>query len=239
MMDDTWYVIGDVHGEYKTLVELVSELPSDAKLCFVGDLIDRGPDSKKVVEFVRNGGHKCVLGNHEAMMIEEAYRMKQLDYDYIIDDLWHINGGLETLESYGISEYLHTDGMERFIDDAEWMESLPLVENIMGFNISHAHVDASIAEVAVCIKPGDKGYEELKSFVTWSRKMPKDKNNMNIFGHTPHKKWGKETRLTLSEQELRSGVNIDTGCAYNGDGKGYLSAVCLNDGSVIRKKRVD
>ena len=44
------YIIGDVHGCYNTLMELIAKLPKDAKLCFVGDLIDRGPNSKDVVE---------------------------------------------------------------------------------------------------------------------------------------------------------------------------------------------
>ena len=36
------YIIGDVHGHYQTLLSLVAKLPQDAKLIFVGDLIDRG-----------------------------------------------------------------------------------------------------------------------------------------------------------------------------------------------------
>ena len=40
-----YYAIGDVHGEYETMIRLVEKLPKDAKLFFVGDLIDRGPDS--------------------------------------------------------------------------------------------------------------------------------------------------------------------------------------------------
>ena len=40
------YIIGDVHGEYQTLLALVEKLPKDAKLIFVGDLIDRGLQSR-------------------------------------------------------------------------------------------------------------------------------------------------------------------------------------------------
>ena len=56
------YAIGDVHGEYRTLIRLAERLPEDSQLFFVGDLIDRGPDSSKVVDFVRKGNHQCVLG---------------------------------------------------------------------------------------------------------------------------------------------------------------------------------
>ncbi|MCR9145081.1 MAG: metallophosphoesterase [bacterium] len=62
-------IIGDVHGCYKSLRALVKKCPPEP-ICFVGDLIDRGPDSKGVVEFVRGEGHQCVLGNHEELMIK-------------------------------------------------------------------------------------------------------------------------------------------------------------------------
>ena len=64
------YVVGDVHGHYRTLLTLVGQLPAGAALIFVGDLIDRGRESAETVRFVREGGHQCVMGNHEAMMVE-------------------------------------------------------------------------------------------------------------------------------------------------------------------------
>lgn len=56
-------VIGDVHGEYDMLMRLMDTLPHK-NIIFVGDLIDRGPDSSKVVSFVKDNGYKCVVGNH-------------------------------------------------------------------------------------------------------------------------------------------------------------------------------
>ena len=53
-MSETIYLMGDVHGCYKTLIELVNKLPRNVKLCFVGDLIDRGSNSKEVIEFVKS-----------------------------------------------------------------------------------------------------------------------------------------------------------------------------------------
>ena len=60
-------IIGDVHGCYKTLIALIEKLPKDRNITFVGDLIDRGPGSKDVVEFVRKNNYRCVRGNHEDM----------------------------------------------------------------------------------------------------------------------------------------------------------------------------
>ena len=55
-------IIGDVHGEYDLLMKLTKKLPKGRKLCFVGDLIDRGPDSKKVVDFVTKNRHVSIKG---------------------------------------------------------------------------------------------------------------------------------------------------------------------------------
>lgn len=74
-------VIGDVHGEIEALESLLSHLgydprgrhPDDRKLVFLGDLVDRGPDSPAVVRLVRTameeGGAQCVLGNHELNLL--------------------------------------------------------------------------------------------------------------------------------------------------------------------------
>ena len=69
--------IGDVHGELEALQQLLSHLgyqtdgthPEGRRLVFLGDLVDRGPDSPAVALLVRqlviNGNASCILGNHE------------------------------------------------------------------------------------------------------------------------------------------------------------------------------
>ena len=46
------WVIGDIHGCFDTFMALVAKLPKDAKICLAGDLIDRGPKSRQVVQYV-------------------------------------------------------------------------------------------------------------------------------------------------------------------------------------------
>ena len=70
-------VIGDIHGEYNALTRLVQQLgyteagehPAGRRLVFIGDLVDRGPDSVGVAHWVQqliqNGVAQCVAGNHE------------------------------------------------------------------------------------------------------------------------------------------------------------------------------
>ena len=90
--------IGDIHGCLVTLENLIKKIaPTDEdELVFIGDYIDRGPDSKGVIAYLMDLAtqKRCVFlrGNHEAMML-----------DYLEDDpsgIWEANGGFETLESY-------------------------------------------------------------------------------------------------------------------------------------------
>lgn len=75
------YIIGDIHGCFQELILLEKKIldhskKNDAKpfIISVGDLIDRGPDSNKVVQHFmagsENGTHTAIMGNHEAMMLE-------------------------------------------------------------------------------------------------------------------------------------------------------------------------
>ena len=54
------YIIGDVHGEYTTLLALLEKIPKDSEIIFVGDLIDRGFRSREVVALVRKRGYQVV-----------------------------------------------------------------------------------------------------------------------------------------------------------------------------------
>lgn len=75
-------VVGDIHGEIDALKTLVNNLgydkdgkhPEGRKLVFVGDLIDRGPDSPAVIKFVKNlidkGNAQAILGNHELNLLQ-------------------------------------------------------------------------------------------------------------------------------------------------------------------------
>src|ERR671932_2062390 len=65
-------VIGDVHGHYDTLMSLLDAIAPtrDDMVYFLGDLIDRGPQSAQVVDFVMKSPYLCLLGNHEQMLLD-------------------------------------------------------------------------------------------------------------------------------------------------------------------------
>ena len=97
------YIISDVHGCYKTLLALIDQFPNkqNSKICFVGDVIDRGKNSCEVVELIINNKYDCVRGNHESLFIENT----SYDYFKIVpkgdSNHWFSKcGGKETLDSY-------------------------------------------------------------------------------------------------------------------------------------------
>jgi len=93
------YVVGDIHGCFNTLKNLVKKLPSDSDLIFVGDLCDRGKYSKEVIDFVMKNNYRCIRGNHEKYLIDHLE-------DVLFNDKRELNwlkpkwGGQATVDSY-------------------------------------------------------------------------------------------------------------------------------------------
>lgn len=92
-------VIGDVHGCLDALIAMESYVnfqPED-EIIFLGDYIDRGPDSKQVIDWIiekqQTLNIKTLVGNHEVMMVNAAD-----SFDSYI--FWVMNGGTTTLESF-------------------------------------------------------------------------------------------------------------------------------------------
>ena len=108
------------------------ELNSDDKLFFLGDLIDRGNRSADVVRWVIEKGHTCLRGNHEQMCLE-AFNS---DEGSLIWKGWLMNGGTNTLESYG------KEGLPR--EHLEWMQQLPLYLDLGDSWLVHAGLNPNL-----------------------------------------------------------------------------------------------
>jgi len=102
------YAVGDIHGRSDLLATLLHQIEADAAdgeaakktLVFLGDYVDRGPDSRGVIEMLLNGlpaGFDAYFlkGNHEAMLLDFLDDKGQLDH-------WLLNGGDATMASYGV-----------------------------------------------------------------------------------------------------------------------------------------
>jgi serine/threonine protein phosphatase 1 len=98
--DEPLAIVGDIHGRLDLLEALLARLDQQypqARKVFVGDYVDRGPDSRAVVERLRQlQGAICLIGNHEEMMLEFVDDPKEGGLR------WLRNGGRATLASYEI-----------------------------------------------------------------------------------------------------------------------------------------
>lgn len=129
-MNDSEIILGDIHGAYFTLIRLLNRAPKGLKVVFHGDLIDRGPHSRKVVEFAMENKILTVKGNHEDLLLayskhrNRGYTARCASYyDW---DVWLRNGGWDTLGNWpNFDEKGRRDG-ECIPDDVLlWMAALP------------------------------------------------------------------------------------------------------------------
>ena len=212
------FAIGDVHGCIATLDELLERLaptPED-ELIFIGDYVDRGPNSRAVIqrllemeEAAESGtGPRCIFlrGNHDQMMLD------YIDYpgDHDVYELWTINGGLSTLNSY-----VEDGGLAVPDEHIEFLRRAMLVHETDDFVYVHAGLDPkkTISENLAPLDP---------LIALWTRGHLKAKLNKwektVVCGHTPQRDPTNEPRL----------INIDTGAVYDHiPGLGKLTAVRL------------
>ena len=233
-MNENMYIIGDVHGCLNTLKALINKLPTNAKIVFVGDLIDRGSNSAEVIKFIRDNNYDCVLGNHEYSMIENGELLLE-DPNLIETNIWTNSkykvGGLDTLRSYQLFDNL----LERFKDDIEWMKTLPLYLEYTEYKtkenrtlvVSHSCID-DLWNIRDSNDEFEK--EDFQTQVLYSRnKKPlENKDIFNVFGHTP-------TKEAIVKSYY---ANIDTG-AYYKEKYGYLTALEFPTMKLITKKNIE
>lgn len=193
------YAIGDVHGCRRALDALLERCrrhagSAETRYVFLGDYIDRGPDSRGTVELLmalqRERGDRvvCLRGNHEALLLEAAASGDIR--------LWLLNGGGATLASYGVTEAGALPAAH-----LAWFAALPLVfDDGLRFFV-HAGVDPA--------RPLDR--QEERDLV-WIREpflsVEQDYGRLIVHGHTP-------VRGALPELR-RCRLNLDTGAVYGG-----------------------
>ncbi|MDQ2798450.1 MAG: metallophosphoesterase [Armatimonadota bacterium] len=210
------YAIGDVHGEAEALRELLAKLPlapSDLVI-FLGDLINRGPDSfdcvEQVIAFDRC--HKFFLhGNHEDAMLS-----------FLEDGDFSALGGMEaqpTLDSYAAAGYALTPGSPASIPESHarlyaqahpWTRPFHIIDD---FIFVHAGWDLARPigrQSSHMMYWGNvKGYEAP----VWTQTV--------VRGHTPFPK--------VMFARIKQYIGVDTGCGHHG----LLSAVRLPDGQTF------
>ncbi len=103
------YAVGDVHGCLDKLLRLLDVLnydPAEDRLIFLGDYIDRGPDSKGVVDLLlrlryENSDNIFLMGNHEDNFLTYVHACTTGEQDsYWLSEPFFAGGGVTTLQSY-------------------------------------------------------------------------------------------------------------------------------------------
>jgi len=128
------YVIGDIHGEYQTLLALVAKLPKEAKLIFVGDYISRGKESREVMEFVKEHAFCAIKGNHEEYLLKFGSLFLEIVENSIANSspIWVCKMLHSTLRSFGLLSQngcqiiKNEEGLKELKEAMKWVESLPI-----------------------------------------------------------------------------------------------------------------
>lgn len=196
-MQKNLIAIGDVHGCVEELNALLASVPlrPSSTLVFLGDYIDRGPHSRRVVERVielrREFNVVTLRGNHEAMMLEF---LDGTDWQKVARFV--LNGGSATLASYANSDGVYTIPDEHI---AFFNELLPYYETEDCFFVHAGVPDAPLANVDVQLWAEAMAWirgEFLRSTYQWEKLI--------VHGHTP----------VANVEVAANRINLDTGCVY-------------------------
>lgn len=211
------YAIGDIHGRLDLLEKLLKEIERDASgylheitLVFLGDYVDRGLQSKEVLDYLiqlkRQEKFKIVflLGNHEQTMLDFMADVRASEH-------WLRYGGIETLNSYGVqisSEDLHDESLERV--RSELRRNLPAahLEFLRGLRQSYELGDYYFAHAG--IRPNIPLSAQVLDDLLWMREpflsSNADFGRIVVHGHS-----------VSEEPVVRSNrIGIDTGAFASG-----------------------
>jgi serine/threonine protein phosphatase 1 len=176
-------VIGDVTGFAESLKLLHKQMP-EGELWGVGDLIDRGPFSKEVMDYFMQGGHKSVMGNHDHMMLFEKIKKEAgVNSRLYPDGCWGYNGGDQTLESFGVESYRDFDP-SKFEEYFKYIEQMPLRQEFGNLMITHAPISDRKNKKVFDLKEINKNEYLLDVSALWNRSGPtKVPGKFQVYGH--------------------------------------------------------
>ncbi|MFK7807799.1 MAG: metallophosphoesterase family protein [Saprospiraceae bacterium] len=215
--------ISDIHGCLKTFYTLLLEIKfsKQDQLFLIGDYIDRGPDSKGVIDYIwqlQQSGYSifCLRGNHEQMLIDEINKT----------NTWY-DGEVRTLKSFDVSK--NEDIPVKYI---EWMRQLGYFLEVDNYILVHAGLNFKIKN------PLEDTHEML-----WIRHFESEINKewlgdrIILHGHTP-------TKQSVIEQSLENlhkmpSLCIDNGCSFQSSGLGHLIAFDMTNHTLYFQECVD
>jgi serine/threonine protein phosphatase 1 len=209
------FAISDIHGCYNPFYDLIVnsiKLKKSDQLILLGDYIDRGDQSKEVIDFIidlKNSGFNIspLAGNHEVMLLDSFLNPEILP-------LWLMNNGMSTLNSFGIQNIKEINS--HYLDFFTSLDFYKIIEDLI---FVHAGFDD------FAINPFADKHSMVWECRT-SYQNPALSGKTIIHGHRPK-------TVSYVKKMINEGskvIPIDTGCIYGEEmGYGMLSALELNN----------
>jgi serine/threonine protein phosphatase 1 len=213
------FAIGDIHGcpdELGAMLKAIAPAAGDT-VVFVGDYVDRGPSAREVIELaldLERGDAECVFlkGNHEDMMLSFLGMPGNYGESFLF------NGGIATLDSYGVREEDLEDAFAR----------LPGTHLDFMNRLATSYLRPPYLFVHAGIEPTRQLEEQQPEDLLWIRQefisFPHKIDATVVFGHTP-------MRGVMIDLPYKLG--IDTGLVYGGK----LTCVEFTEGVLYQVQR--
>ena len=217
------FAISDIHGCLKSFQALLQkiDLQKSDHLYLLGDFINRGPDSKGVIDliwFLQEGGYiiHCLRGNHEQMLIGAIDHPSSYDY-----------GFPEFLKSFDI--IVDSQLPQLYID---WVRALPYFFQVDQYILVHAGLSFETANPLT-------DFSEMLWIRYWYDAIDKSwlGDRIIIHGHTPVPK--DQIIAQAKNWEQLPVLDIDAGCAHTREGMGFLCAFDLDSHQLFFQERLD
>lgn len=220
------FAISDIHGCARTFKRLcrhkLALQPGDT-LYLLGDHINRGPDSKGVLDYMQKLQHKGInvrtlRGNHEDLLLQAVYN-KHIRRRFLL------NGGDKTLQSFGVSTI---DAVpSSYIDYIHQMEYYLEVDDKI---LVHAGLNFSAANIFAD-----------RAAMLWIKEMTVDEAKLGdryvIHGHTPQPK--ADIKQTFMQSPRPRLLNIDASCVYRKRVGARLCALNIDTWELTFSRNVD
>ena len=214
----TLVIIGDVHGCYDELVELIDTCNArDPTMCpvFVGDLVGKGPHSDKVIKLVRQLDCYCVRGNYDEVALLAWQRHVEREEHLGIKDEW-----LKQLSD----------------EDVQWLSALPYSLSFPSHNIIVIHaglvpgVDLASQSLSDMLHLRDTTFDsKTLTFSGHAKYQPNGQPWAQAWEGPEHVYFGHDAKRFYQSYPYATG--IDLGCVYGG----HLTAVFPNDNNRVVK----
>ncbi|MFY9925313.1 MAG: metallophosphoesterase [Opitutaceae bacterium] len=212
-MNGRLIAVGDIHGCHNEFADLLHQLDLKGgdRTVLLGDLVNRGPNSPKVIDLARQAGSLSLLGNHELRLLK--FR-KTGDRKYMKEH------DLETFDALRPQDWAYLESMQLTYEDAE-LNTVFVHGGFLPGEPWHKQPAEVVTRIQVIDKEGrPKKRADDPEAPSWA----------DLWGGPPFVIYGHTPRPEV--YKLKWSLGIDTGCVMGG----YLTAYILPERRIVQVK---